>query len=42
MKKRIYFADLTYVTGVISSDIFPLGCGYDEQIRLIKYDTQTE
>ena len=28
MKKKIYFADLTYNTGVISNDFVPLGCGY--------------
>lgn len=28
MKKAIYFADLTYHTIVVSSDLVPLGCGY--------------
>ncbi len=28
MKKRIYFADLTYNTSIVSSDYIPLGCGY--------------
>jgi radical SAM superfamily enzyme YgiQ (UPF0313 family) len=28
MKKTIYFADLTYNTIVVSSDLVPLGCGY--------------
>lgn len=28
MKKKIYFADLTYIAGVVSCDLLPLGCGY--------------
>jgi len=28
MKKRVYFADFTYNTSVVSSDYMPLGCGY--------------
>lgn len=28
MKKKIYFADLTYDTGVLSCDLLPLGIGY--------------
>ncbi|MBN1405019.1 MAG: radical SAM protein [Candidatus Omnitrophica bacterium] len=48
MKKRIYFTDFTYNTGILSSDYMPLGCGYvaayakslynDEfDIKLFKY-----
>lgn len=28
MKKKIYFADLTYHSNVLASDYIPLGCGY--------------
>ncbi|NQT94894.1 MAG: radical SAM protein, partial [Candidatus Omnitrophica bacterium] len=28
MKRKVYFADLTYNTLVVSSDLTPLGCGY--------------